>query len=267
VSAWLVTDRAFYPLGTNSTWLLAIVSLSGTTVMLIAVTDAPLLRCSIRHPLQDERVVGRSPRSSSDDFCYLTEPGSAPASAKVGLGTGRVLARDFSPALVASPRGCSRGFFGPRQRRVRPDPAFSGRVSLDPRRRLDGLFPARIGRARGTEGAAVADLEAVQSLELCDQGGRRSWLVAELVLRSGEQDGGRGFCFFIVDDWNRPPSDGRRDDGAEYTGHSDRPHFEYKRLERFRPIPDDLDKSDFKFDLVGAPRSSLCGVGGRGRGF
>lgn len=95
-------------------------------------------------------------------------------------------------------------------------------------------------------------------------------MVAELVLRSGEQDGNRGFCFFVVvvDDWNRPSSDGRRDDGAEYTGHSDRPHFEYRRLERFRPIPDDLDKSDLEFDLVGAPRSSLCrGGGGWSRGF
>lgn len=247
--------------------------------MLAAILTPRRLPCSIRHPFQDERVVGRSPRSSSDDFCHLAESGSAPASAQVGLGTSRLLARDFGPAVVASPRGCSSSsgrFFGSRQRRVRPDPAVSGRFSLDPRRRLDGLFPARIGRARSAQGAAAADLEAVQPLELRDQGGRRSWLVAELVLRSSEQDGSRGCCFFVVVDWNRPSSDGWRDDGAEYACYSDRPEFEYSRLlERFRPVPDDLDKSGFEFDrryhhfIVGAFRSSLCGGGGgdgRGRG-
>lgn len=231
-----------------------------------AILTPPRLRCSIRHPLQDERVVGRPPRSNSDDFCHLAESGPAPASAQVGLGTGRLPTRDLGPAVVASPRGCSSSsrFFGSRQRRIRPDPAFFGRFSFDPRRRLDGLFPARIGRARGAQGAAVADLEAVQPLELRDQGGRRSWLVAELVLRSSEQDGTRGFFYFV--DCDGPSPNGRCDDGAEYAGHSDRPEFEYSRLERFRPVLDDLDKSDLKFDIVGASRSSLCGGGGRGRG-
>lgn len=49
-------------------------------------------------------------------------------------------------------------------------------------------------------------------------------MVAELVLRSGEQDGDRGgFFVVVVDDWNRPSSDRWRNDGAEYARHSDRP--------------------------------------------
>lgn len=136
-------------------------------------------------------------------FVNIVQPRPFPHPAQISVGSGGMSARDVSPAALPPRerldkrfRDQSLGFqvlarrSGARRKRsLGPDSALVRSLRLDPRRRLDGLHASRTWRTRGQERPAFADPQAVQSLELCDQGGRWEGLVAELVLRQGEQAG------------------------------------------------------------------------------
>lgn len=185
--------------GTNSTWQLVTVSLAPS----LPLCGPDSLARSLRHPLEDKGLVGRPSRPPVDQSLVVdfVESRSLANPAQVGMGSGGMPARDLDPSTL-SPRHSDElgrrheslniqvlaGRPGARrQRSVGPDPALVRRVSLDSRRRLDGLHASRARRARRQERPALADPQAVQPLELRDQGGRRTRLVAELVLRQGQQ--------------------------------------------------------------------------------